>query len=76
MLDMSQEKLAEDLGLTFQQVQKYEKKSEIAAAFKLGVAGTNRISASRLMQMSHSHPSSPCCAKVGNINALRPWPIF
>jgi transcriptional regulator with XRE-family HTH domain len=37
MLAMSQEKLADRLGLTFQQVQKYEK-------------GTNRISASRLQQ--------------------------
>src|SRR5829696_2216604 len=35
MLGMSQEKLGEALGLTFQQVQKYEK-------------GTNRIGASRL----------------------------
>jgi transcriptional regulator with XRE-family HTH domain len=40
MLDMSQEKLGDKLGLTFQQVQKYEK-------------GTNRISAGRLLQMSH-----------------------
>jgi transcriptional regulator with XRE-family HTH domain len=39
MLGMSQEKLGEALGLTFQQVQKYEK-------------GTNRISASRLQHMS------------------------
>jgi transcriptional regulator with XRE-family HTH domain len=37
MLGMSQEKLAVAFGLTFQQVQKYEK-------------GTNRISASRLQQ--------------------------
>jgi transcriptional regulator with XRE-family HTH domain len=37
MLDMSQEKLGEAFGLTFQQVQKYEK-------------GMNRISASRLQQ--------------------------
>ena len=37
MLGMSQEKLGAGLGLTFQQVQKYEK-------------GTNRISASRLQQ--------------------------
>jgi transcriptional regulator with XRE-family HTH domain len=37
MLGISQEKLAEGFGLTFQQVQKYEK-------------GTNRISASRLQQ--------------------------
>ena len=40
MLDMSQEKLGNELGITFQQVQKYEK-------------GTNRISASRLQAMSH-----------------------
>jgi transcriptional regulator with XRE-family HTH domain len=39
MLNMSQEKLGDALGLTFQQVQKYEK-------------GTNRISASRLHEMS------------------------
>jgi transcriptional regulator with XRE-family HTH domain len=39
MLSMSQEKLGEALGLTFQQVQKYEK-------------GTNRIGASRLQQIS------------------------
>ena len=40
MLNMSQEKLADQLGITFQQVQKYEK-------------GVNRISASRLQQMCH-----------------------
>jgi transcriptional regulator with XRE-family HTH domain len=39
MLGMSQEKLGEALGLTFQQVQKYEK-------------GANRIGASRLQQIS------------------------
>jgi transcriptional regulator with XRE-family HTH domain len=41
MLSMSQEKLGDALGLTFQQVQKYEK-------------GTNRIGASRLQQISHT----------------------
>ncbi len=40
MLGMSQEKLGEALGLTFQQVQKYEK-------------GTNRIGASRMQQISN-----------------------
>jgi transcriptional regulator with XRE-family HTH domain len=40
MLSMSQEKLGDALGLTFQQVQKYEK-------------GANRIGASRLQQISH-----------------------
>ena len=40
MLGVSQGALADQLGLTFQQVQKYEK-------------GTNRISASRLQEMCH-----------------------
>ena len=40
MLGMSQEKLAEAFGLTFQQVQKYEK-------------GANRMGASRLQQAAH-----------------------
>lgn len=40
MVSMSQEKLGERLGITFQQVQKYEK-------------GTNRIGASRLQQISN-----------------------
>ena len=39
LLGLSQEKLANSLGLSFQQVQKYEK-------------GTNRIGASRLQQIS------------------------
>jgi transcriptional regulator with XRE-family HTH domain len=39
MLGMSQEKLGDGLGLTFQQVQKYEK-------------GTNRMGASRLQHIS------------------------
>lgn len=39
LIGMSQEKLGEQLGITFQQVQKYEK-------------GTNRIGASRLFQIS------------------------
>lgn len=40
MRSLSQEKLGDGLGLTFQQVQKYEK-------------GTNRISGSRIVQMAH-----------------------
>jgi transcriptional regulator with XRE-family HTH domain len=39
LVGMSQEKLCEQLGLTFQQVQKYEK-------------GTNRVSASRLFHVA------------------------
>ncbi len=41
LLGISQEQLAEMLGLTFQQVQKYER-------------GTNRVSASRLFQLARS----------------------
>lgn len=40
MISMSQEKLGEKLGITFQQIQKYEK-------------GTNRIGASRLQQIAN-----------------------
>lgn len=39
MLGMSQEKLGENLGITFQQIQKYEK-------------GTNRVGASRLQHIA------------------------
>ena len=39
VIGMSQEKLGERMGLTFQQIQKYEK-------------GTNRVGASRLFQLS------------------------
>lgn len=39
MIGMSQEKLGESLGITFQQIQKYEK-------------GTNRVGASRLQSIS------------------------
>src|ERR1700688_151631 len=39
MLGMSQEKLGDGLGITFQQIQKYEK-------------GTNRVSASRLQHIA------------------------
>ena len=46
LLGMSQEKLGEALGLTFQQVQKYEK-------------GTNRIGASRLQQISKTLDVTP-----------------
>jgi transcriptional regulator with XRE-family HTH domain len=40
LLGMSQDKLADALGLTFQQIQKYEK-------------GVNRIGASRVFEISH-----------------------
>jgi len=41
MLGMSQERLGEALGLTFQQIQKYEK-------------GTNRVGASRIQQIAEA----------------------
>jgi transcriptional regulator with XRE-family HTH domain len=40
MLGMTQQKLGDALGLTFQQIQKYEK-------------GANRVSSSRLQQIAH-----------------------
>ncbi|ARN80319.1 helix-turn-helix domain-containing protein [Methylocystis bryophila] len=46
LMKMSQEKLGEALGLTFQQIQKYEK-------------GLNRIGASRLQQISKTLNVSP-----------------
>jgi transcriptional regulator with XRE-family HTH domain len=61
MLGMSQEKLGNNLGLTFQQVQKYEK-------------GTNRIGASRLQQISQILQVSVSFFFEGapaNVNGLR-----
>ena len=46
LIGMSQEKLGDALGLTFQQVQKYEK-------------GTNRIGASRLSQIAQTLGVAP-----------------
>ncbi len=73
MLSMSQEKLGDALGLTFQQVQKYEK-------------GTNRIGASRLQQISHilqvpvsfffeGAPTSPGQAGLGGMSEA-PSPAY
>jgi transcriptional regulator with XRE-family HTH domain len=46
LIGMSQEKLGDAIGLTFQQVQKYEK-------------GTNRVGASRLQQISSALGVTP-----------------
>jgi transcriptional regulator with XRE-family HTH domain len=59
MLVMSQEKLSAALGLTFQQVQKYEK-------------GANRIGASRLQQISHILQVPVAFFFEGALNALAP----
>src|SRR6516164_8053274 len=59
MLAMSQEKLGAALGLTFQQVQKYEK-------------GTNRIGASRLQQISQILQVPVAFFFEGAPNALAP----
>lgn len=69
MLGMSQEKLGNSLGLTFQQVQKYEK-------------GTNRIGASRLQQISHIlqvpveffFEGAPTVAGMGRVEGLNESP--
>ncbi|SFK39828.1 helix-turn-helix domain-containing protein [Methylocapsa palsarum] len=65
ILGMSQEKLGEALGLTFQQIQKYEK-------------GANRIGASRLQQISRTldvppaffFEGAPSFETVGVVNNL------
>lgn len=55
---MSQEKLGHEIGLTFQQVQKYEK-------------GTNRIGSSRLMQIANALGVEPTYFFVGAPTATR-----
>ena len=67
MLGMSQEKLGENLGITFQQIQKYEK-------------GTNRIGASRLqhiarvlsMPVSYFFEGAPGLAQTPEEGAMEP----
>ena len=59
MLAMSQEQLAEALGITYQQVQKCEK-------------GANRIGASRLQQISHILQVPVAFFFEGAPNALAP----
>ena len=74
MLGMSQEKLGDALGLTFQQVQKYEK-------------GANRIGASRLQQISQilqvpvsfffeGAPSSQRADRVEGFSSEAPSPAY
>ncbi|HTT48124.1 MAG TPA: helix-turn-helix transcriptional regulator [Pseudolabrys sp.] len=71
MLSMSQEKLGDGLGLTFQQVQKYEK-------------GTNRIGASRLQHIatilqvpvSFFFEGAPRAAHSGNGMGEAPSPAY
>lgn len=62
MIGLSQEKLADGLGITFQQVQKYEK-------------GTNRIGASRLQAIADIlgvHPSFFFQQEEGSTQSGRP----
>ncbi len=54
MLGMSQEKLGDALGITFQQVQKYEN-------------GTNRISASRLQQTGTACAVITSCPRSSSV---------
>ena len=71
MLDLTQTQLGKALGITFQQVQKYEK-------------GTNRISASRLQEMSYIlqvqvpfffEGAPQIAGRVGK-DAEAPWPAY
>ncbi|MDX0196230.1 helix-turn-helix domain-containing protein [Sinorhizobium meliloti] len=62
MIGLSQEKLADGLGITFQQVQKYEK-------------GTNRIGASRLQAIADVlgvHPSFFFQQDEGSVHSGKP----
>ena len=61
LVAMSQEKLGAALGLSFQQVQKYER-------------GANRIGASRLQQLSHIRSHSPAIARHVNAGPVHPSP--
>lgn len=71
MMGMSQEKLGDAIGLTFQQVQKYEK-------------GTNRIGASRLQQISQSlqvpvaffFEGAPLPVGASEVNGHAPSPSY
>lgn len=70
LIGISQNALADDLGLTFQQVQKYER-------------GTNRVSASKLFQIAGlldttvatffdglKHDNQPLSADIGHASAV------
>ena len=61
MLGMSQGRLGQLLGVTFQQIQKYEK-------------GTNRISASRLKEAAGGDLGEAKDAMIAAENALRQGP--
>jgi transcriptional regulator with XRE-family HTH domain len=63
MVGLSQSKLAESLGVTFQQVQKYEK-------------GANRIGASRLQQLARMLEVSPSFFFEGGPSGPSPSPGF
>ena len=74
MLDMSQTNIADALGLTFQQVQKYER-------------GSNRISASRLQHLSQilqvpvpfffeGAPAPACVGPAASGTAEAPSPAY
>jgi transcriptional regulator with XRE-family HTH domain len=64
MLGTSQEKLADAFGLTFQQVQKYEK------------GGTNRISASRLQQAADTLGVARCSLLRPNCATAEAWAAY
>lgn len=65
LIGMTQDRLGQAVGLTFQQIQKYEK-------------GANRIGASRLYEFSHLLGVSPgyFFEGIGNQPGLRPPPGF
>jgi transcriptional regulator with XRE-family HTH domain len=60
VLDMSQTKLAEGLGITFQQIQKYERGSNrVSASMLVKIAATLRTSVAALIGEDGSEPADP-----------------
>ncbi|MEZ0169687.1 helix-turn-helix domain-containing protein [Microvirga sp. TS319] len=63
MLGMSREKLAEALGLTFQQIQKYGKRANrIGASRQLQIAGILDVSIELFFAGCHGFPASDAAA--------------
>ncbi len=69
MLGMSQERLAEQIGVTFQQVQKYEKGTNRIGASRLqAIAGVLAVPAAFFFQQDNSQPLNT--DGLGAINGL------
>lgn len=72
---LSQERLGNALGLTFQQVQKYEKGTNRIGGSRLTqIAAVLKVSASALLgegEPEGNHPTAPLLAEAGALELLR-----